>query len=88
MECLHSISLVVLKGLRSLNSLLSFLGLVFSFLYVNLNSFLLLKRFFTFFFTVNSLAIQGHTGVLGLSTLGSDSAYQAQRGRYKNVLGS
>jgi len=74
MECLHSISLVVLKGLRSLNGLLSFLGLVFSFFYVNLNPFLLLKRFFT----VNSLAIQGHTGVLGLSTLGSDSVNRAQ----------
>lgn len=71
MECLHSISLVVLKGLCSLNGLLSFLGLVFSFFYVNLNSFLLLKRFFT----VYSLAIQGHTGVLGLSTLGSDSEH-------------
>ena len=84
MECLHSISLVVLKGLRSLNGLLSYLGLVFSFFYVNLNSFLLLK----IFFTVNSLAFQVHTGVLGLSTLGPDSANRAQPGRYKNVLGS
>ena len=46
MECLHSISLVVLKGLRSLNGFLSFLRLVFSFLYINLDSFLLLKGFF------------------------------------------
>ena len=66
MECLHSISLVVLKGLRSLNGLLSFLCLVFSFFYVNLNSFLLLKGFLQL--RVNLIAIQilvtksdGHT---------------------------
>jgi len=66
MECLHSISLVVLKGLRSLNGLLSFLCLVFSFFYVNLNSFLLLKGFLQL--RVNLIAVQilvtksdGHT---------------------------
>ena len=46
MECLHSISLVVVKGLCSLNGFLSLLCLVFSFLYINLDSFLLLKGFF------------------------------------------
>ena len=55
MECLHSISLVVLKGLRSLNGLFSFVCLVFSFFYVNLNSFLLLKGFL--WFRVNLISI-------------------------------
>ena len=56
MECLHSVSLVILKGLCSFNGLFSLLSLVFSFFFVNFNSFLLQL-------TVYTVVINNITGV-------------------------
>lgn len=44
MECLYSVSLIILQSLCSLNSFLSFLGLMFCFFFVNLDFFLLPKE--------------------------------------------
>lgn len=66
MECLHSVSLIILQSLCSLNGFLSLLGLMFCFFFVNLDFFLLPKEkicneaevlFISLNFIVNSFAL-------------------------------